>query len=167
MAVGDVTAPLPAGFDLVYARFLLSHPTDIAAIVAGWCRALAPGGLLVLEEPEQIVAFDPLFARYEALVTGVVAATGADMYAGAQFETMPTPPDCERILDDAVTPRITAGAAAAMFWRNARAWGAAARTVAALAEIDDVVAALQARTDDPTLTAVQWSLRRLVLRRRA
>jgi SAM-dependent methyltransferase len=161
--VGDVTAPLSGGFDFVYSRFVLSHLSDVAATVASWCRAVATGGLLVLEEPESIVAVDPLFARYEAIVAAVVAMSGADMYAGVALAGCTTPIGFRRAVDAVIDPHITAGAAAAMFWRNARAWDARADAVVPKDEVEELVARLQQRIDDPSLDAIQWRLRQLVL----
>lgn len=165
--VGDVTAPLAGRFDLVYSRFLLSHLADIAAAATGWCRAVAPGGFLVLEEPESIVATDPLFARYEEIVAGVVAAGGADMYAGAALARLATPPGFRRLVDDAIDPGVPAGAAASMFWRNARAWASHADGLAAPGEVDQLIERLQARVGDSRRDAIQWQLRQLVLARTA
>jgi trans-aconitate 2-methyltransferase len=162
--VADVTETLPDGFDLVYSRFLLSHLPDVEGTVANWCCAVAPGGLLVMEEPESIVAVDPLFARYEQIVAAVVAASGADMYAGAALARGATPPGFRRRVDDAVDPRVTAGAAASMFWRNARAWDPR-NSVVGPDDVDALVDALRRRVDDPSLDAIQWRLRRLVLAR--
>jgi trans-aconitate 2-methyltransferase len=165
--VADVTAALPGAFDLVYSRFLLSHLPAVERAIAHWCDSLAPGGYLVLEEPERITATDPLFARYEEIVSAVVANSGADMYAGQQMATTPTPPGTTRVVDDVVDPHVRTGDAAEMFWRNACAWGSSAEGVVTAAEIDEIVDALRARVDDPSFDAVQWSLRRLVLRRDA
>jgi trans-aconitate 2-methyltransferase len=163
--VANALAPLPGAFDVVYARFLLSHLPDIAGTVDHWCRALAPGGHLVFEEPDAIVSTDPLFARYEAIVAAVVAANGADMYAGAALADTPTPAGFRRAVDHCVVPVITAGTAAAMFWRNARAWAAAADAIVTPAERDGLVVALQARVDDAALDAISWRLRQLVFER--
>jgi trans-aconitate 2-methyltransferase len=163
--IDDVTAPLPSRFDLVYARFLLSHLPDIDATVTGWCHAVAPGGFLVLEEPESIVATDRLFARYEEIVAGVVAASGADMYAGVALARLATPPGFRRVVDQAVDPGITSGAAASMFWRNARAWNTRADAVAAPGEVDQLIERLQARVGDSRRDAIRWQLRQLVLAR--
>jgi SAM-dependent methyltransferase len=165
--VGDVTAALPGEFDLVYSRFLLSHLPDIAATVTSWCTAVAPGGFLVLEEPESIVAADPLFARYEEIVADVVAASGADMYAGAALGRYPTPSGFQRAVDAVVDPRVTAGAAASMFWRNARAWDSRVDAIVEPAAVDALVARLQQRVDDPSIDAIRWRLRQLVLARNA
>jgi SAM-dependent methyltransferase len=47
---GDATALRESGFDVAYARFLLSHLTDPAQMVATVAAALAPGGAAVLED---------------------------------------------------------------------------------------------------------------------
>lgn len=50
-AVGDLCEPLPfpdAGFDLVYANFVVEHLARPAAAFAQWRRVLAPGGVLIL-----------------------------------------------------------------------------------------------------------------------
>jgi trans-aconitate 2-methyltransferase len=167
IVVGDVTAPLTGRYDLVYSRFLLSHLPDIEGTITAWCRTVAPGGSLVLEEPERIVATDPLFARYEQIVAAVVAVSGADMYAGTALAAYLTPEGFRRVVDDAIDPQVTAGSAAAMFWRNARAWDSRVHALATRAEIDDLVAQLQRRVDDPSLDAIEWGLRRLVLTRAA
>jgi hypothetical protein len=52
-----------------------------------------------------------------------------------------------------------------MFWRNARAWDARVDALVTPGEIDDLVAALEARVDDPSLDAIRWRLRQLVLAR--
>jgi hypothetical protein len=119
----------------------------------------------VLEEPEEIVSDDPLFARYEAIVAAVVAATGADMYVGAELASTPTPTGFRRALDRSVVPRITAGTAAEMFWRNARAWDASCDAVVSPAAREELVAALQRRVDDPSIDAISWRLRQLVFER--
>lgn len=167
--LGDVTEPLLGaggdGFDVVYARFLLSHLPDLDATLATWCAAVSPGGRLVLEEPERITARDPLFARYEAIVAAVVGTTGADMYIGATLARTVAPPGFTVDHSAAVDPGITAGAAAAMFWRNARAWDARAAAIATPGEIDELVTKLKERVGDPTRDAIEWRVRQVVFRR--
>ena len=49
--LADITETEPgAGFDLVHARFLLTHLADPAAAVARMRRALRPGGIIVVED---------------------------------------------------------------------------------------------------------------------
>jgi hypothetical protein len=54
-----------------------------------------------------------------------------------------------------------------MFWRNARAWDPRADAIVERAEVDSLVARLQQRVDDPSLDAIRWRLRQLVLARNA
>jgi len=67
--------------------------------------------------------------------------------------------------DESVDPHVTAGAAAAMFWRNARAWQAHADGIVEPGEVEELVTRLRARVDDPSLGAIEWRLRRIVLER--
>ena len=85
----DLTAePLPAGqFDLVHARWLLHHLPDLDDAIRRLLRALKPGGVLLIEEPDFFpiqaahAGAPPLYARFmDALTRSVVAATGRDCY---------------------------------------------------------------------------------------
>ncbi len=98
--VGDVTAKLSLPAHLVYARLLLGHLPDPAAALAHWVAPLRIGGLIVCEEPVRYRSDDPLFTRYEAAVTAVVAARGATLWAGPVLDLDPR--QCERVLDRVV-----------------------------------------------------------------
>jgi trans-aconitate methyltransferase len=157
--------PLPgAPVDLVYARYLLSHLAGIPDHLARWCRALRPGGYLVLEEPESIASTDPEFASYERIAASLVQSTGAPFYAGPAIARAATPPGVERIHDETVAVDLTAGEAAAMFWRNARAWDRDALTRAGHdpAEVRAVADRLRAREADPTRGLFDWHQRQTI-----
>ncbi|HEY3502320.1 MAG TPA: class I SAM-dependent methyltransferase [Actinocatenispora sp.] len=47
----------PVGYDLVHARLVLPHVADRPAAVARMCRALRPGGLLMLEDADGAALF--------------------------------------------------------------------------------------------------------------
>jgi trans-aconitate 2-methyltransferase len=79
LATGALPPPRP---DLVFARLVLAHLPDPAALARRWAGRLAPGGRLLLEEMEWIEAADPVLADYEARVLAVVEDQGAPMYAG-------------------------------------------------------------------------------------
>jgi SAM-dependent methyltransferase len=163
----DVTRPLPgAPFDLVFARFLLAHLPDVPAAIASWLAALAPGGVLVLEETEQIASTDPTFARYESLSDARVRAAGADVYAGRAISAA-IPPTAEIVVDRVVPLDLTAGQAASMFWRNLATWGEDAVTDGLVTEPDRVtlLAALTARAGDDTRGLFTWTHHQTVLRR--
>jgi len=148
--VGDVNAPLSLPAHLVYARLLLGHLPDPGAALATWVAALRVGGVVVCEEPVRYRSDDPLFARYEAAVTAVVAASGSTLWAGPVLDG--DPPGCNRALDRVVEHPVPAARAAAMFWRNAATWGGEADLVDALREIER-----ENRAD-----TVMWELRKTV-----
>ena len=157
-AVADVTEALRLPADVVYSRLLLGHLVDPAAALAHWAAAIRPPGLIVCEEPVRYRSDNALFARYEAVVTGVVAARGATLWAGPVLDR--APPGCVRILDRVVEHPVRAGRAAAMFWRNAATWGAEVADAPALI---DGLRALEA--GDPE-EEVMWELRQTVWSRR-
>jgi trans-aconitate methyltransferase len=167
--LGDVgDEPLPgAPADLVYARYLLSHLAGARGYVERWCRALRPGGWLVLEEPEVITSTDPDFGAYERVSATLVQTAGAPFYAGPLLAELPTPTGMERVHDEAVVIDITAGQAASMFWRNARAWDRAAVAAAGheWAAVQQLADRLEARENDPTAGLFNWRQRQLVLRK--
>jgi trans-aconitate methyltransferase len=166
--VADVGAePLPGTpADLVYARYLLSHLPDVGSYVTRWCYALNPGGSLVLEEPESITSTDPDFAAYERVAALLVQSTGAPFYAGPSIAALVVPDGVERVHDETVAIDITAGQAAAMFWRNARAWDrdALARAGQEPAAVQQLSDRLRARENDPTLGVFDWRQRQTIFR---
>lgn len=150
-AVADVTESLRLPADVVYARLLLGHLPDPATALAHWAAAMRPPGLLVCEEPVRYRSDDPLFVRYEAAVTAVVAARGATLWAGPVLDA--DPPGCERVLDRVVEHPVRKGRAAAMFRRNAATWES---EVADAPDLIERLGALEA--DDPD-DHVVWELR--------
>ena len=157
--VADVTEPLRLPADVVYARLLLGHLPDPGAALARWAAVIRPPGLIVCEEPVRYVSEDPLFARYEAAVTAVVAARGATLWAGPALDS--DPPGCARLFDRVVEHPVRAGRAAAMFWRNAVTWG---REVAGSEQLIEELRTLEA--DDPDVE-IRWELRQTVWSRTA
>jgi len=86
-AVHDVTAWEPGDpFDVVYARFLLTHLADPASLLATLHRHVRPGGVVVVEDIDFRGHFaEPPSAaldRYVELYTRSVAARGADANIG-------------------------------------------------------------------------------------
>ena len=152
--VADVTSPLRLPAHLVYARMLLGHLADPAGALASWAGALLPGGTLACEEPVRYCSDDPVFARYEEAVTAVVAARGATLWAGPALDT--DPPRAARVLDRVVEHPVPVRRAAAMFWRNAVAWGGDA----------DLIDALRAMEASETDEIMMWEIRQTAWIRR-
>jgi len=88
----DLTAsePVPgAPFDLVYARLLLFHLPQRAAVLARLWDAVAPGGHLVVQDYDlHGVSVLPGLASFEEVgrvIFGAFAAAGADVHVGARL----------------------------------------------------------------------------------
>ena len=156
--VADVTAPLRLPADVVYSRLLLGHLSDPGAALARWTAAMRPPGLLVCEEPVRYRSDDPLFSRYEAAVTAVVAARGGTLWAGPALDR--DPPGCVRLLDRVVEHPVQASRAAAMFWRNAMTWGSE------VADAPDLIERLRTVESTERDEPVMWELRQTVWSRR-
>ncbi len=91
--VADVTAWEPAeSFDVVYARFLLTHLRDPAGALATLRRHVRPGGVLIVED----IDFRGHFAepecsalhRYVAYYTAAVQRRGADPNIGPRLPAL-------------------------------------------------------------------------------
>lgn len=168
--VADATvAPLPSTpADVIYARFLLVHLVDPAAVVEAWSGQLRPGGMLVVEEPERIDTADADFRRYLELATAVVGARGGDLYAGRTVAAMAAPPGTTTVVQRQASLDVPAGKAATIFSLNLATW-AADRAVLAVARPDEVAALgarLEERRGDPSTGVIEWGMRQLVVQAR-
>jgi SAM-dependent methyltransferase len=156
--VTDVTAvPLPhAPADAVYVRLLLAHLPGAVHLVSQWRSQLRPGGVLVIDEIEDIEAPDGALRDYERLVVARVAREGGDMYAGRVLAPLG---------GELVEVMVDTAHAARMFRMNLTSWGPDAICVGLtdeveVGELDRALADLEVRPRPP---AVRWVLRQLVL----
>ena len=152
--------------DLVFARLLVGHLSDAAKIIADWVTQLTPGGSLLMVELE---ALEPREAAvqdyYEQVAKPVVASQGARLFAGPWLHEMPDPAGTERLIDEVATVTPQASVSARICAMN----------VAVLTERGEIQprpeleAALNAIAHGSKAGAVPavWSLRQIVLRRRA
>jgi len=156
-AVGDATAdPLPGTpAEVIYARFLLAHLPNPAAVFRHWCAALAPGGVLVVEEVEDIEAPPGVLTTYLELVSRLVGTEGATMRAGAVLQGLG---------GGTVGVPVDAARAAGLFGRNLAVWRADAlrKGLMSARELDELAAALASVARAPTGGVVRWTLRQLV-----
>ncbi len=75
--------PFPARGEVIYTRFLLSHLTDVVELVNKWLGELRPGGMLFIEEIEDIETEVEVFRKYLEIADGLVASEGAILYIGS------------------------------------------------------------------------------------
>ena len=92
--VGDATGELSGEerFDLVYARFLLSHLPDPGSALEHMCARLAPNGALVVEDVDFRGHFtdpaSPSFSSFVDLYTRVAQARGCDPNIGPRLPSL-------------------------------------------------------------------------------
>lgn len=79
----------PSTYDLVYARFLLTHLAEPQRALAGMLRAARPGGLVVVEDIDLTGSFcyppHPAFQRQHELYTQVIRHSGGDPAIGLRL----------------------------------------------------------------------------------
>lgn len=84
---GDVTnLESEQKYDLLYCRFLLSHLKDIPKLFKSWMEALKPGGMIFIDELEDIITDLPVFKKYLEISTALVQSQGAELYIGKHLD---------------------------------------------------------------------------------
>ncbi|MEA2640484.1 MAG: trans-aconitate 2-methyltransferase [Chloroflexota bacterium] len=166
----DVTVvPFPVGpADLIYARFLLTHLSEPAALLERWATQVRPGGHFVLEEGERIDTTQPTFRAYLELVTAFLANQGTEHYIGATLARLPAPAGTRRELSRVARFPVTNQRAATMFFLNMQSWKTDPFVVgrmgnAALGEMEVELHRLMSTEDGQS--DIEWGLRQLVYRR--
>ena len=162
---GDVTDPgVVAGRrgELVYARCRPAPPGGDSGCNVGKVRQQAPGGRLVLEEPEQIDTDDDVFRRYLGATTAAVAARGATMLAGALLHATAESVG-GAVVDRSVWHPVATCDAATMFRLNLATIRRDPAAGLDDAEADELTAALAARSLEPTVGTIVWRVRQVVL----
>ena len=104
---------LKSDFDLVYARFLLTHLRDPGAVLSRMRQALRPGGVLVVEDIDFRGHFchpdNPAFWRYVELYTETVRRRGGDANIGPRLPELLTEAGFKGIEMHVVQPAGTSG----------------------------------------------------------
>jgi ubiquinone/menaquinone biosynthesis C-methylase UbiE len=81
-----------AEYDMVYARFLLTHLRDPAAVLRRMVRAARPGGVVVVEDIDHSGVFShprsPAFEQFVSLYNRVVRSRGADPEIGPRLPAL-------------------------------------------------------------------------------
>jgi SAM-dependent methyltransferase len=165
--VTDVAFPTPAAH-LMYARFLLTHLEDVAAVLASWRANLRPGGWLLLEEPEWISTTVEPFRVYLDWVAASLRRCGTELYVGARLAEQAAASGGFSVrLDRVVEHDVADRDAATMF-----AWNLpSVRSAPEVAESHSATEldALQRELDDLAYglgqgSRIRWGLRQLALR---
>jgi trans-aconitate 2-methyltransferase len=114
-AVHDAArTPLPGSpADVLYARLLLAHLPDPATVVRRWQQELGPGGVLLVEDLEDIDAPPGPLRAYDEVSAEMVRSGGGPMYAGRALAEWG---------GDCVEVRVPAGVAARIYLFNVERW---------------------------------------------
>ena len=99
--------PEPA-YDVVHARFVLSHLADSQAAVDGLVRVLRPGGTLIVVDIEKAATLceppHPSFKRYIELYTLAARARGVDPDIGPRLPSILAAAGCQDVRVNVVQP---------------------------------------------------------------
>jgi trans-aconitate 2-methyltransferase len=113
--------PFPIGpADVIFARLLLAHLPDRGGVVARWTTQLAHGGVVLLDEIEELRTEEQAFAEYLPIAIEVVERSGGRLLAGPELGALPEPPGTQRIWDEVVTLDTSAAQVAPIFGMNLR-----------------------------------------------
>ena len=159
--------PLPVTGELLFARFLLSHLVEPCRLIGRWLDGLAAGGMLLVEELEDITTTVPVFRRYLELNEVLVASTGGRLYVGRELASGRY--DGTTVLS--TTKRIPVRNADAASWFHPNSVGAwsesdVIRNATSRAERAEISAELAAigKSKDRRKDIV-WTMRQIALRR--
>jgi SAM-dependent methyltransferase len=150
--------------DLVYARLLLAHLPEAAAVATRWADQLAPGGRLLLDEVEYIRTANPVLAFYEEVVLGLLATRGAPMYAGPLVADLRGP---EKLNDKVVEHVVSTADAARMYSMNLQTWrdDPYVQRTYSTEQITELATGLQELKASRRTDEIEWGLRQLTYRR--
>ncbi len=160
--------PFPTGpADLVYARFVLSHVPRPDRIVAGWMGALAPGGVLALDEVERIDTDDRVLVRYLEILGALLDIRGSTLAAGPVVERFDGGPDGAKRTSQARIHPVPVAVAAELFALNLETWRHEpfVEDNHSSADLDDLGAALQERVRHPGRAKITWIMRQATFER--
>jgi hypothetical protein len=125
---------------------------------------LTIGGLLLLDELEEVTSEEPAVEAYlREVAEPVVARQGASLIAGPLLHAMADPPTSARLADDVVTFSPSAAASARIFAMNLA-------VLVERGEIDprpDLATALDGIAAGREAAPVVWRVRQMALRRLA
>ena len=152
----DATDLDVSGFDVVFARFLLSHVADAAAVVTALVHALRPGGVIVVEDTDVsgVMCHPPsaAFDRFVQLYSETLRRRGGNADFGRTLPALLTGVGLADVRVSIAQPVATDGEVKLMVPLTLEriADSAIGEGVADSDEIADIIAELYAEAADPT-----------------
>ena len=148
-----------AEFDVIYARFLLSHLGDPSAALARMLRVLKPGGIVILEDTDFTGCFChppcAAFRRFVELYTQTVQRRGGEANIGPRLPAMLLDAGVERVQMNVVQPAALEGEVKLLYpltMENVME-SILAEKLASKAELEKIIAELYQFARDPRTVA--------------
>ncbi|UJR84580.1 class I SAM-dependent methyltransferase [Sandaracinus amylolyticus] len=168
--VHDVTTTLPErDADLLYCRFLLTHLGDPRGALDVWYDAAREGGVLLVEEVEELRATDPTLRRYYEIVAAMQAHHHQALQVGRLLDAAAGATRWTIARSETATIALPASRMAMLHHLNLATWGEAeiARGACDAREVAEIGARLRAIAEDDRGLIVECEMRRMELRRGA
>jgi ubiquinone/menaquinone biosynthesis C-methylase UbiE len=108
--------PFPIRSDMIYMRFVLSHMPNPVRLINKWINELNDGGMVLIEEMENIDTDVNVFKEYLAVNKGLVASSGADLFVGRNLSKGMY--DADVVLNECIELPVKNSDAARMFYPN-------------------------------------------------
>ncbi len=158
--------PFPVKADVMYARFLLSHLRDVEELVNRWLQELNEGGMVFIEELEDITTESEVFRKYLKINDGLIASQGASLYvgtilAGGSYNT-------EVLCNECLTIPVANSQAASWFFPNTvTIWKEEQHVLDATSQEEREKISrelLRIKKSNDTRRGITWKMKRLVLK---
>jgi SAM-dependent methyltransferase len=121
--VADVTQPLPgAPYDLIYARYLLTHVPDFQRAMSYWSTRLTHDGAIAIEENQWIETQQPAFGEYLAIVSAMLAEDGQRLFVGAELDALDNYGSLRKTTSALTLVSLSRRVAAGLFLPNLQTW---------------------------------------------
>lgn len=156
---------VPVGrVDVMFAHLLLAHLRSPREAVAGWTRALAPGGVMLIDEVESIETDNELLRDYLGLADHVVAARGATINVGPLVADLGSLPEVSILSSEVVAHSVAVSEAVEMFIMNFRTIRGDPSLREDLGALDAIAQGLRRLRGAAPAQRVVWRMRQVALR---
>jgi len=152
-------------YDYIYCRFLLSHLPDPENAIALWLKALSPGGILFIDELENIYTEVPVFKKYLQTNHELIRSQGSELYIGGHLNKYVNGHRCIESRSDTI-PVADADAAGWFYPNTISIWKDEAYVSKVMNEVEREKISeelLRIRQRDDKTSNITWKMKRILL----
>ncbi|MDA1035934.1 MAG: methyltransferase domain-containing protein [Chloroflexi bacterium] len=162
------TGALPVeNVNMMFVRLLLTHLSDPRNAVTGWMRALAPTGVMLIDEVEEIETDNHLLQEYLGLADYIVASRGGASYIGPVVAGFGDIPGVSVRSSEVIEHEIPVAKAVEMFIMNFHTLRADPVVRDDYDALDAMGQGLRSLRGAHASERIVWSMRQMVLERSA